>query len=74
LQKYSKLIRIVIENTIKDPECLDLSIFNIKRIKEMFEEHLNGRNNYTEFLFLLLTFGRWHKKYGPINLSRNQEI
>lgn len=38
------------ENTIEDPECLDGSIFNISRIKEMFKEHLNSKENHTEFL------------------------
>ena len=74
LIRHNEKLKNIIENTIEDPECLDPSIFNIKRIKKMFDKHLNDKANYTEFLFLLLTFGRWHKKYGPINLSRNQKI
>ena len=74
LIRHNEKLKNIIENTIKDPECLDPSIFNITRIKEMFEEHLNDKNDFTEFLFLLLTFGRWCKKYGPINLSRNLKI
>ena len=52
-------------DVINDPECLPRQMFDIKRIKEMFSDHLNGNNRYTEWLYLLVTFGVWHKKYGP---------
>ena len=58
LVRRNKKLKKIIENTIKDPECLNPSIFNIPRIKEMLREHLIGKNDYIEFLFLLLTFGR----------------
>lgn len=74
LIRHNEKLKNIIENTIKDPECLNPLIFNIPRIKEMLREHLIGKNDYTEFLFLLLTFGRWCKKYGPINLSGNLKI
>jgi asparagine synthase (glutamine-hydrolysing) len=64
LIRYNERMRKLISNTLRDSECLNPKIFNIQRIEEMFEEHLNGKTDYTEFLFLLLTFGRWHKKYG----------
>ena len=51
------------ENTFKDPQCFDPNIFDVQRIEELFKEHLEGKANHTDFLFLLLTFGRWHKKY-----------
>lgn len=70
LIKYNKKMKKLMSNTLGDSECLNPTIFNIQRIEEMFEEHLNGKNDYTEFLFLLLTFGRWHKKYG-IKSSRS---
>jgi len=74
LVRRNEKLKRIIGNTIKDPECLNPSIFNVSKIKEMLKEHLIGKNDYTEFLFLLLTFGRWHKKYGPINLSRDLKI
>jgi len=64
LIRYNERMRKLISNTLGDSECLNPKIFNIQRIEEMFEEHLNSKTDYTEFLFLLLTFGRWHKKYG----------
>ena len=65
LIRHNERLMKLIRDTIKNPECLDPNIFNIPRIKGMFKEHLDGKNDYTEFLFLLLTFGRWHKNYGP---------
>ena len=68
---YAKLIRenptirSVIEETIGDETSLDPKIFNINRIKEIFRLHVEERENYAGFLILLLTFGRWYKKYGP---------
>jgi len=70
LIKYNEKMKKLLSNTLGDSECLNPKIFNIQRIEEMFEEHLNGKTDYTEFLFLLLTFGRWHKKYG-IKSSRS---
>ena len=67
LIRHNEKMKKLIGDTIRDSECLDPNIFNIQRIEEMFEEHLNGKADYKEFLFLLLTFGRWHKKYGPRN-------
>ena len=74
LIRYNEKLKKIMENTIEDPECLDPSIFDIPRIKEMLREHLNHKTDYTGFLFLLLTFGRWHKKHGPINSQRNLRI
>jgi asparagine synthase (glutamine-hydrolysing) len=57
--------RNILEHTIKDPECLDPEIFEIDRIMEMYRAYLNGKNEQADLLWLLLTFGRWHKKFGP---------
>jgi asparagine synthase (glutamine-hydrolysing) len=68
---YAKLIREnaklknIIGETIHDEKCLDPSIFNIQKIEEMFNKHLTNKEDYAEFLLLLLTFGRWYKRYGP---------
>lgn len=58
-------LKSLIIDTLTDPECLDPEIFNIDRINQLFEEHIQGRANHRYFLFILLSFGRWHKKYGP---------
>ncbi|MCD4694556.1 hypothetical protein K8R62_04330, partial [bacterium] len=67
LFKENRKFKKIVEETINDPECLNPKIFNISRIREMFKEHLLGKEDYAGFLFLLLTFGKWHKKYGPYN-------
>jgi len=69
LIRYNKKLRELIWITITDPECLNTSFFNIKRINEMFKAHITGKKDYSTFLYLLLTFGRWHKKYGPNTYS-----
>lgn len=65
LIRYDENMKSIISSTINDPECINPSIFNVPRIKEIFNEHMENKDNYASFLFLLLTFGRWHKKYGP---------
>lgn len=65
LIRYEEGLKKLIGNTIRDPECLNPQIFNIRKIKEILEDHLGDKADYTNFLLLLFTFGRWHKKYGP---------
>ena len=52
---------------INDKEALDPSIFDIERIKEFFNEHLEGKHNNYFFIYSLVVFGIWHKKYGGCN-------
>lgn len=65
--RHNDKLKKLIQETIEDPECLNPSLFDIQKIKEIFKRHLNGKEDYRELLFLVLTFGRWHKKYGPHN-------
>lgn len=74
LIRHNERMKKLMGDVLRDSECLDPCIFNIQRVEEMFKEHLNGKDKYTIFLYLLLTFGKWYKKYGPGNLERNLEI
>ena len=74
MAKIRKKMKKMVSDTLRDSECLDPAIFNIERVEEMFKEYLNGNDEYIGFIFLLLTFGKWHKKYGPRNLQRNLRI
>ncbi len=74
LIRHNKKLRELIWITITDPECLDPSLFDIRRIKEMFEAHVTGEEDYSAFLYLLLTFGSWHKKYGPHKYSTQSMV
>ena len=65
LVRYNEKMRKMVNATLRDSECIDPAIFNIERVQEMFEEYLDGDDDNVGFIFLLLTFGRWYKKYGP---------
>ena len=67
LRQNDKL-RIVMEKTVKDPECLDPMIFDQDRILRMLKDHVDRKADYAFLLFLLLTLGRWCKKFGPRTL------
>lgn len=57
-------LRQMIVNTLNDPEALPPHIFDLRRVNGILDEHLNNRGQHRTILFALLTFGRWHKKYG----------
>jgi asparagine synthase (glutamine-hydrolysing) len=65
LLRYDNKLVEIAWRTIHDQDCLDPSIFNIQRIEKMFKAHLAGKEDHKTFLFLLLTFGRWYKMFGP---------
>jgi hypothetical protein len=62
--RCNKLMKKEIYDTIQDSACLNPNIFNIQRIREIYKEYLNGNDAHIGFLFLLLTFGKWYRKYG----------
>lgn len=62
---HNRHIRSIIEQSFRDPEALDPSIFDIPRIQLEYQNHLAGRANHDMSLFLLATFGCWHRNYGP---------
>lgn len=66
--------QVIVEATIKDPECLDPSIFNTNGILQLLNDHLNRRADHFTLLSLILTFGRWQKKFGALNSPRNKKI
>jgi hypothetical protein len=63
LRQNPRFMRIV-EETIVDPECLDPSIFNTDGILRLLKDHIDRKANHFTLLTLILTFGRWNKKYG----------
>jgi asparagine synthase (glutamine-hydrolysing) len=66
LIRHNEKLKNLIEETLRDSECIDPGLFNVKAIDSIFEKHIDGREKgFTDLLCLLLTFGRWHKKYGP---------
>lgn len=65
LIKSNPKMNTLINETIEDQACLSPTIFKIENLKKMLQEHMTGKAEHTEFLFLLLTFGRWFKTLGP---------
>ena len=70
LLRQNERLRKLVLDTIQDPQCLDPAIFNHGRILEMFEEHLQRKADHYILLLLLVTFGRWHKRFGPNSSSQ----
>lgn len=60
----NKNLQDMMRQTLTDPEALPPHIFDLSRIKDIFDAHLTGRLANRLQLFLLLSFGRWHKLYG----------
>ena len=56
-------LRHLITETLSDPEALPPWIFDHRRVQALFDDHMAGLGQYRNILFVLLTFGRWHKKY-----------
>lgn len=65
LTKNNNGLLALMSEIICDEKCLNPSIFDIAGIKEMFYRHIHHEEDNTDFLLLLLTFGRWYKRYGP---------
>lgn len=59
-----KLKNRIIE-TMNDPNAICPEIFDVSEIKRRFDAHINEKEEYSRFLFQILTFGVWYKKYGP---------
>lgn len=65
LIRSNEKLKKLVWDTIHNEECINPEIFNTKNIENMFFAHLEGREDFTNTLLLLLTFGTWYKKYGP---------
>jgi asparagine synthase (glutamine-hydrolysing) len=61
--RQNKKLKDLILTTIADADCLDPSLFDTGRIRELANLHLDGREDHSCELLLLVTFGRWHKLY-----------
>ncbi len=63
LTRRNERLKNLILATIEDADCLHPSLFDTGRIGELARLHFAGAENHTTELFLLVTFGRWHKLY-----------
>jgi hypothetical protein len=63
LTRHNAKLKDLILATITDADCLDPSLFDTGRIMELADLHLEGKEDHTYELLLLVTFGRWHKLF-----------
>lgn len=61
LLRQNSEYQVIFEATIRDPECLDPSIFNINGILKLLKDHVDRTADHFTLLSLILTFGRWQK-------------
>jgi asparagine synthase (glutamine-hydrolysing) len=62
-------LRTILQQTLWDEACLPPAVFDIDRLKELFEEHMSRRRHHMRMLLCLLSFGRWFRKYGPAQVA-----
>ena len=65
LVRHNDKLRRMIEATIRDPDCLNPDLFDVQALEGILRRHLETGEDSGRRLFQLLTFGRWHKSYGP---------
>jgi asparagine synthase (glutamine-hydrolysing) len=51
-------MKALVEETFRDPACIDPAIFSIPGIEKVYKDYLAGKDEYVVFLYLLLTFGK----------------
>lgn len=64
LIRHNGKLRQLISDTLGDPQALPSQVFDLEGVQAVLAEHLSGQGHHRAVLFALLTFGRWHKKYG----------
>lgn len=65
LIRKNKKLRNMIKGTIEDDKSIDPNIFNKKQINNIFNDHMQRKQNNSLIILRILTFGQWNKKYGP---------
>lgn len=62
VRNNAELRRRVVE-TLTDPLALPPDLFDLGRIDSLLQEHLANRGQHRLILFVLLTFGLWHRRH-----------
>ena len=62
LIRHNEKLKQRILNIIRDEDCISPTIFNKNFLLNLYSKHLSRQADYTEFLFLILTFGTWFRK------------
>lgn len=64
IRNNEKLKKLIWE-TIHDLTSINPDLFDMEAIDSIFKKHISCEGSFTDLIFLLLTFGRWHRRYGP---------
>jgi asparagine synthase (glutamine-hydrolysing) len=65
LIRHNEKLRTMLDVTLHDPRCIDPRLFRVDVVDSVFKQHLVGKAEHANLLFALLTFGQWHRDYGP---------
>ena len=52
-----------IVDMLDSSELKSINIFNIDRLKQLYEEHLSGKKDHHMFLWQLINIYMWYKKF-----------
>jgi len=61
--KTNPKLKRYVENILLDEKTLARPYFNRDYIKQMLEEHMNGKKDHTFLIFTLLTFELWNRLF-----------
>jgi hypothetical protein len=62
VRNNAELRRRVVE-TLADPLALPPDLFDLRQVDALLQEHLANRGQHRLVLFVLLTFGLWHRRH-----------
>jgi asparagine synthase (glutamine-hydrolysing) len=65
LIRQNAKLKGLMEQTLRDPACIDPDLFDVRAVDTVLEQHLNRKADHTTMLCSLLTFGQWYRDYGP---------
>ena len=62
--RNNKALREIVIDTFNDDDALPKEIFDVDTVRKLVAEHLADKGHHRDVIFALLTFGRWHQRYG----------
>ncbi len=58
-----KEFKPLIQGILLDEKTLSRKLYNPQEIKSIVSQHMNGRRNFEEIIYLLFTFEMWHRRF-----------
>ena len=63
LVRHNPELRRRVVETLSDPKALPPEIFDLRQVDKLLQDHLAERGGHRLMLFVLLTFGLWHRMH-----------